>query len=421
MDPAYIATRAGHMEDCRAINKNDLYYLKFGVSAKIVNALCLVSSPEAPDASIVTIFASTTESQYLGVTGDITSIDITAPGSTARLDIPNVTNVLPFPVYNYTVERILFPPNFPLRKYGLDGAPDELALLARTLGLKPAPAHRPPAPTPPAILSAFESRKAWDEALGAQLDSFLRHDATVLDEDSIDATVLDEASIDDLLANPELIAPRADALVDAAIAAMQGRQEGRWPIVRRLVVALPDAAFTRVGPRLLSSLNSALPEALRTPSFKLENPPFLERLGDLGRSAIPILVAAYENEPPLADQAIVGLCRAGEEAADAVERIILSLGEAPGLPNVSRRRLLLLTAAAFRSGRADLGARIGGLVRGARIHGVTQRANRLDDWARVYAKLAATAGPTSDKSVCFIGRVRERLNIAPLAPPPAPP
>jgi hypothetical protein len=114
-----------------------------------------------------------------------------------------------------------------------------------------------------------------------------------------------------LTSHADQLGPHADELADD-LEHLKGASDSIRGNLALVVAALPDEDFARVGPRAL--------EALRDGEALDHAEPMLVRLGDLGPSAIPVLL--QHMHPSATASAMLGLCRIGQpaaaEAADAI-------------------------------------------------------------------------------------------------------
>lgn len=170
-----------------------------------------------------------------------------------------------------------------------------------------------------------------DVDTGALERALARHENTALDnldrllrEPTLRATVHDFAG---LTLQPELLAPRADAMLRAMGAAlMHGKGESEAARnLQRLIAALPEAEFRRIGPEAMRTAEEGrvlLDNQDRRHRRERIDGSLVIRLGDLGAASLPLLERlAFTPRGEAASHAILGLCRLGEPGVSLAARL----------------------------------------------------------------------------------------------------
>lgn len=419
-DPRYLATRVADAELCGSVVKNILLYSKMEIAASHPrdDSLCFVTRPEKPDRPLTRISRTWTPSHDLGVKGFVGRITISSQAAQAELELElaNVAPISPFPFllfdpFSQDAGFFLLPQGRQ-RKYGLLGERDEFALVARTLGLARRAPGVAPTPTAPPLPIEDEWRRAQAVDLESKFDAFLTTPGKRLDRDAVEK----------LRRRPELIAAHASALVDAALTtlgrsqnAIENQVESENQVERerqfqayRLVAELSDADFRPFAPRFLAALKaSRAPGKTGYGLTSMAQHRVLARLGDLGAESVDSLVDAYFGGSGASFEALIGLCRAGAAAEEAMERIIRLLGNLPDLHELSPQRRRLLAIAALRLGRADLAEMIDEMARrNLASRGSTPEDPPPEAWSGDYARLAATVSPQSAPGACDVKKIK---------------
>jgi hypothetical protein len=157
-----------------------------------------------------------------------------------------------------------------------------------------ASALRLDAPSPPPFVDPDELRRQVAGRLDARLDP----EISALDRLITSPATWMDRKLDTLLRLPKLYAGRAEDLVEALRVARDARHEAATILLARLIAALPEDAFQRIGATLLGVVNSkrlagrvktegAAGEPPRMEGLRLliHVPQLYVRLGDLGERA----------------------------------------------------------------------------------------------------------------------------------------
>jgi hypothetical protein len=218
-----------------------------------------------------------------------------------------------------------------------------------------------------------------------------------------------KANYDDfkgLIERPDILAPRAEAMILAmsgALDAGNGQSETVRQ-VQRLIAALAQPDFARVGPALVEALERerVVPKSRKKPRPLDIDPALLVRLGDLGEVGLPVLEprALGAGEKASAD-AILGLCRAGPVAAHLADPLALAI-EAVRLGQDAHRAGVV---ALLRFGRVDLVETMIAAAKTGALHPVettkpTRRPHGIDRQVKDYEAWVGVVGPNSAATVC---------------------
>lgn len=191
---------------------------------------------------------------------------------------------------------------------GYGGA--SIEVVANALGLSKPPAGMGPPPDDSSTATRLEQTVTQSiDGATAMLDR-------IVADPTVKATVHDVPGLRD---RPDLLAPRADAMVAAVARALDGgsrtREVGR--ILQSFLAMLPPDDFQRVGPRLLADL-AARPHIDHN-HIAAE---LAARLGNLGEPAIGVLEKlAFSSGRREFAAAIYGLCRVGAPAASLADKV----------------------------------------------------------------------------------------------------
>lgn len=183
----------------------------------------------------------------------------------------------------------------------------DVAALAAALGLKRV---------------APENRRAADPATVNDLIARAEADALARDIAAFDRVAVDPtAKVDSipfrvLAARPDALDPRADAIMAALerAAAVENRYAARenGRNLARLLTRLPPDRFRAFGPRIIALYAHADPG--EKPHWLWESADLVNRLGDLGPAALPLLTRpAFDRNPPRL-WSIEAACRLGPAA-----------------------------------------------------------------------------------------------------------
>ena len=161
-------------------------------------------------------------------------------------------------------------------------------------------------PSPPPFADPAELRRHVAERLDRRLDPEL----SALDRLIASPSTWMDRKLDTLLRLPRLYAPRAEELVEALRVGRDARHRSSVTLLAKLIAALPEADFQRVGGPLLAVVNSKQlagrivldePEPGQPPfdGFRLliHVPKLYERLGELGERARPTVGALLKLLP----------------------------------------------------------------------------------------------------------------------------
>ena len=351
--------------------------------------LCSYSMPEAPSRAFVRVEAKGQRLASFMLSGKVVGITITAPdGEHIALRSGQVAPLMrwPMPVMGCALNSGA--PSWQCsagfmkqRPKGLGGSgawgAATIEVVARALGLEGSPAVDRRDELAGADTSAVDGLLERHE--GAALANLQR----VLEDPTLRATVHDLAG---LAERPELLAPRADAMLAAMSAALvhgKGSSETARNL-QRLIAALPAAVFSRVGEDVIRRLEDGRPQTAaksRRPVRERIDGALATRLGDLGADALPLLERlAFEHRGESAAYAILGLCRMGAPAANLADRLAAHAG-ADGNTRSDVRAAAYVTL--VRWGRTDLAEALSG----------PEDASNRRNYARRWPGLSPASGP----------------------------
>lgn len=192
-------------------------------------------------------------------------------------------------------------------------------VIAHALGLAA------PAAVPPLDELDRRAKAALDTLLAQHERAALANLDLLLADPKLHATVHHLAG---LTQRPQLLAQRADAmLVAMSVATSHGSGHSETALnLQRLIAALPEPDFHRIGTELLRRLDEARPAPLPTSrgnslSQRIDGD-LATRLADLGAPAMPILERlAFTPKGNSAPYAILGLCRMTPMPSDLAPRL----------------------------------------------------------------------------------------------------
>ncbi len=368
LDSNYRAERAGSPSVCRRIQQDSRFaaataWAHFisplrGTRSPSQPVLCTYSLPESPALQEIRISARSEPIGTWLLKGRRVRVELSASDG-ARLELLSGHAVpyawLPLPIMGCFLNSArpkweCFAGFGTSANRGIGGTGAHggatIEIVARALGLVP---------------GSIEERRAELEATSTpELDNLLiRHEtAAVANLDRLLADPTLRATVHDLAGlaeRPDLLAPRADAMLRAMSAALtygKGRSETARNL-QRLLAHLPDAPFTRIGPALLLALDAGRPvqsDVGRRSVSEETDGTLLRRLGDLGPPALPTLdrlIFSSPGRPPV--DAVLGLCRLGAPAAGMAERLAQHVRETE--PRSDLRFVAFVTL--LRLGRSD--------------------------------------------------------------------
>lgn len=205
----------------------------------------------------------------------------------------------------------------------------------------------------------------------------------LLADPTLRATVHDLAG---LVERPELLVPRADAMVaamSAALAHSKGNSESARNL-QRLIAALPEPEFERLGADILRRLDEGRPapeQQGRRPVRERIDESLAIRLGDLGAPALSLLERlAFAPRGDTAPHAVLGLCRMGRPASGLAPRLVEHI-QSSAKPSADLRAAAYVTL--VRWGRSDFAEPL--------MDGSGSSARR--DYARRWPGLTPESGP----------------------------
>ena len=339
LDTAYRAYRVAGAETCNRL-RDDAQLRQARAYGHVIRegrgrqsastGLCSYTLPEEPIRPGTLVEAKGEKLNSLLLAGRIVRVTITAPdGSRSELRSGQAAPLrwLPMPGIGCALNSgapswscfANFMTQSP-RGLGGQGAWGRATIdvIAGALGLEPEPAlmrRNELAATDTSALDALLQRH--EGAALANLDRLLA-------DPSKRATVHDLAG---LAERPHLLVPRADSMLVAMTAAFangDGNSESARNL-QRLIAALPDGEFQRIGPGLLGRLDEGrpVPQARKRsrPRERIDGNLAL-RLADLGEPARPLLERlALTPRGDSAASAILGLCRLGSPPPDLATRL----------------------------------------------------------------------------------------------------
>jgi hypothetical protein len=344
LDPSFRAYRIGDAETCRSIRSDprlraasawahtipDGSGVRGSRKGQPASGLCSYALPEEPSLPITGVAAKGERLRGWLLQGKVVRVTITAPdGDRIELRSGQAAPLqwFPMPVMGCALNsgapswdcfaRFMSQSSRGLGGKGAWGGAT-IQVIAGALALEaasPATRREDLAASSPAAVSGVLSRH--ESGALANLER-------VLADPSLKATVHDLAG---LVERPHLLAPRADAMLEAMSAALaHGRGSSETARnLQRLIAALPEADFRRVGDTLVRRLEDGRPVPdPRSPRQVKEriDGTLASRLGDLGEIALPTLERlAFEVGGEGVGPAILGLCRMGERAASLAPRL----------------------------------------------------------------------------------------------------
>ncbi len=273
--------------------------------------------------------------------------------------------------------------------------PDNVALVAKSLGLEPSsPASRSEQIYAAGSAALERAQNLGEADTAAELDRLLAH--------PVGSTA--ELRLNILSARPDLMASRAERLAVATAEAITTQDNWReaqtWS---DFMLALPDADFRRVGPSFVSATLARWTEVSNS-HYVFLGERLIYRLADLGPTALPLLERIYQGDTRHDSLAsIVALCRLGTPAADLTEKISASRfnNSDEGFDLVTREAMIL---ALMRQGRGDL-------ADARRQQHEQWAAARLKDhgihipgWSQEFEAKRRTMTPSSDPDACMMAR-----------------
>lgn len=181
----------------------------------------------------------------------------------------------------------------------LPGRPRKLGKRSDQQGayLALAAALRIDGPSPPPFADPADLRRRVEE----RLDRRLEPELSALERLIASPATWMERKLDTLLRLPQLYAPRAEDLVEALRVARDAKHLSSAILLAKLIAALPEADYQRVGDQLLKVLNSKLlagrmvfndlepdrPKPFEGFRMLIHVPQLYARLGELGERARP--------------------------------------------------------------------------------------------------------------------------------------
>jgi hypothetical protein len=390
MTATHLASRIGDAEICRRIredplfNDSGIYSSGFHENHTFIRGLCVYYAPEDPALPPVTV----------SISGKETHPGPWLPYEVDHLRIEDATGRSIDLVVGYSAPLQWWPaPMFGCAlndaaaswdcfagfgregRQGL-GSTDPavpgglLTVVAGALGLK-----RSAASERRAEIDAAEN-PLLETVVERQLDVALANLDRVIADPASGVTRPDVAGLGE---RPDLLAPRADAMIATLARALDGgaKTRGEGLVLESMLAALDDETFRRVGDSILAVF-AARPD-LDPDAVERTLP---TRLGDLGPAALPVLERlAFAPRRPR-EGPFFGICRVGAPAAYLAERV------AEAMPKTSRSDAAHTAAylALLRMGRPDLAD--------------TDPEADSRFMAKRYANMRQTVTPSSPASVC---------------------
>lgn len=285
-----------------------------GKSGKLNKRFCQLTQPERPTLPIVTVALKEDRSRAATLPVRAVTTRVAMPGGTAyqlRGGTASPLRWLPMPVMgcglnsgapSWDCDAGFLRADFTPLVSGSD-----VAALAAALGLKRV---------------APENRRAADPATVNDLIARAEADALARDIAAFDRVAADPAAKVDSIpfrvlgARPDALDPRADAIMAALehAAAVEDRYAARdnGRNLARLLTRLPPDRFRAFGPRVIALYARADPG--EKPHWLWESDDLVNRLGDLGPAALPLLTRpAFGRNPPRL-WSVEASCRLGPAA-----------------------------------------------------------------------------------------------------------
>jgi hypothetical protein len=353
---ALVSWRVGGPEICQRSYENrrelGVYSLPIYERQKRVSGLCTYHVPEEPAGQRVTVSISNEEPPRSLASYRLRHITVAdAAGQTTNFLAGDAAPLRWFPMpvmgcgLNSAAAAWECSGGFARQKRRTLGADGEFSLvpvIAKGLGLSASPASE----RRDAIVSAPPPNL---EAIAAEQ---VARQFAVLDKTLVEnPQKITSPDVEALSKHPEMLAPRAEMMVQAWERSINGKPSHTANDLQRLIARLPQADFDRVGPQVLRIFEENSDRHTRAFSSEL-----LARLGDVGIAALPTLeLHAKESNDYIVAGSLLGICRIGAPAVAAAPALVDAV--------LSDQRMKIVGyQAAFvalrRLGRSDLAERI---------------------------------------------------------------
>ncbi|WP_295559937.1 hypothetical protein [uncultured Hyphomicrobium sp.] len=354
---SHRAYRLGAGETCvrlrqRGVQAAGIHTYGIFEGRKMLQGMCLFWRPEDPQLPAVTVSSRRDEQEGILLPATLERIaieDVRGPSIALLSAEASPLAWVPMPVIGCTLISMTaswecFASFMRDEPRHLGGA-SKSEIVAGALGLERSPAS---------------ARRASIEASqGVRIDAFLADQisVSVANLDRLISDPTQKLTIHDLRGlteRPDLLAPRAAAMVDALGRAFDAgpQAQERALLLQQHLAALPARDFLRSGDALISVLMALRRMESEQLQFEL-----IVRLGDLGAPALPVLKRAFDEGRHVSKGAAVllGFCRLGMPAAGEAESITARLLQArEQLPDRFYAAYVLMR----RLGRTDLAERI---------------------------------------------------------------